>query len=74
MNYYYIGTWEECEAYNDLVASKLGFNGATTRWDDQVKLEDGRWAITLNGCVEVGILHKQSTEVLQNYNAQKSGL
>lgn len=52
MNYFYVGTWEECESYNDLVVAKIGLNGTTTRWDNQIELQDGSWAIIANQNVE----------------------
>ena len=29
---YYIGTQQECEAYNELVTSGEGYHGTTTKW------------------------------------------
>lgn len=29
---YYIGTQQECEAYNELVTSGEGYQGITTKW------------------------------------------
>lgn len=52
MNYYFIGTFEDCETYNSLVVEVVGLHGTTTRWADPIELEDGSWAIISNPNVE----------------------
>ena len=67
MDYYYVGTFEECENYNSLVVEVVGLHGTTTRWADPIELEDGSWAIISNPNIESNMIKSNSISIKFQY-------